>query len=129
MIPLSPDSFHTLVQSFYILSTLDTGRVYSLAVQHPAAIDQLLISIAPELSRSELLARFRLLDLILLEAASHPSRPLKLTVDFEHTFKELMEVLANDSASVFALTASNMVRRGQTRGRHDESTEEARFCA
>lgn len=110
MIPLSPDSFHTLVQSFYILSTLDTGRVYSLAVQHPAAIDQLLLSIAPELTRSELLARFRLLDLILLEAASHPSRPLKLQVDFEHTFQELMEVLANESASVFALAASNMVR-------------------
>lgn len=118
IIPLSPDSFHTLAQSFYILSTLDTGRVYSLAVQHPAAIDALLQSIAPELSRSELAARFRLLDLILLEAASHPSRPLKLSVDFEHIFRELMEVLANESMSVFALAASNMVsRRGDCRGK------------
>lgn len=108
-IPLSPDAFHTLVQSFYILSTLDTERVYSLAVQHPAAIDQLLLSIAPELTRAELAARFRLLDLILLESACHPSRPLKLTIDFEHIFRELMEVLANESASVFALAASNMV--------------------
>jgi len=110
LVPLPPATFHALVQTLYVLSTLDPARVYRLAVAHPAAVDKLLLSISPELDAAELGARFRFLDLLLIEGAQHPEHPLPLSPDeLEETIEELMECLANPSASIFALAATNLL--------------------
>ena len=112
VIPLPPPAFHTLVQSVYILATLDPSCLYALVLKHPVAFERLLTSISPELSVAELGARFRLLDLMLIEGAAHPELPaLKLAISFEHVQRELMECVANASTSIFALAVSNMVSK------------------
>ncbi len=119
LVPLPPDAFHALVQSFYIIATLDPARVYKLAVAHSAAVDKLLLSISPELDPLELGARFRLLDLLLVEAASHPDLALDLrATDFEEAQQEFLECLANQSQSVFALTVSNMLLLNSIDSKH-----------
>jgi len=116
LVPLPPETFHSLVQSLYILATLDVSRLYSLCVAHPAALDKLLLSISPELEAEEMGARFRLLDLLLVEGAT-PSTPPKPALPLlaqdedglEECMHELLECLSNPSQSLFGLAASNLL--------------------
>lgn len=109
-IPLPPPSFHSLLQTLYILGTLYPSRLYKIVLSHPRAFSKLLSSIFPELEEDELAARFRLIDAILVEGYNHEEKLELPSDELEDALTELMNCMALPSTSTFALAVANMVR-------------------
>jgi len=106
-IPLSPPSFHSLLQTFYIVGTLAPSQLYSVILEHPATFDKILSSIFPELEPRELTIRFQLVDLIMVAGYLKPAPTL--TIDLEEIMREMMACLVDVPTHVFSLASTNML--------------------
>jgi len=108
-VPLSSAHLQSLLQSLYILGTLLPPQLYIITQQHPASITKLLSSLSLDLPASDLAARLRLLDLILIEA--HASKqPMEGGAELiEHVQTVLIHCLAHAHLSIQALATTNML--------------------